>query len=133
MIAFDYGATLRFSDGSPALRELVKSFNDLGVPVCVISAICEGEPVGGYWERTISDEIRQLTSADGTPLRFEAVRFVYYPNHPTAADMLQAGRDKAKQMEQLGATLIFDDSRDVCLGVRLEGRLAVRHVPEGMR
>lgn len=128
MIAFDYGATLRISDGSQALRELVKLFNELGVPVCVISAICQ--PAGGHWERTIFDEIRQLTSADETPLRFDAVRFVYYPDHPTAADMVQAGRDKAKQMEQLGATLIFDDSHDVCLGVRLEGRLAVRHVPE---
>jgi hypothetical protein len=128
MIAFDYGATLRLSDGSPALRELVKHFNEAGEPVCIVSAI--GTDDREHWQKIITREIEHLTSQDGTPLRFEAIRFVYYPANPTPDDMVRAGDDKAREMKSLRATLIFDDSPHVCEGVRRSGLFAVNHRPE---
>lgn len=127
MIAFDYGATLRMSDGSPGLRELVKHFNSAGTPVCIVSAI--GSKDAAHWERVITAEIEALASNDGTRLNFDAIRFVYYPPHPTDDDMRHVGREKARQMKDLGATLIFDDSLYVCQGVRESGLHAVHHCP----
>ena len=122
-IAFDYGGTLRTSDGLAALRDFVSRLNRLGVPVVVVSAIAEGYP-----PERILPEILALQDSFGTQLQFHAVRFVFYPVAPTESDMLQVGRLKAAVMKELGAGLIFDDSEHVCNGVHAAGLQSVRVV-----
>lgn len=128
VVAFDYGATLRNSDGSQAHRDLVAILNRAGVDVVIVSAI--SLPVG-RWEDEILAEIGDLKSSAGDPLRFREVAFVYYPPNPSTRDMKQAGIDKAVAMKRLGASILLDDSSPVCESVRSVGLLAIQHRPEG--
>ncbi len=120
-IAFDYGGTLRVTDGIPALREMVGRLNQANIPVVIISAISVGYPTSG-----IEQEIRELTDSRGASLKFDAVRFVYYPHPFTEQDIYEAGEKKADVMKELGASLIYDDSDHVCRAVRDKNLLAVR-------
>lgn len=121
-IAFDYGATLRVSDGVPELRALVRELNLLGVPVVVVSAI--SLPVG-RWEAEISAEIEALTH-DGERLVFAEIRYVYYPQNPTPEDMVRAGQMKAAACRDLGASVLIDDSSHVARGAASCGISVIR-------
>lgn len=120
-VAFDYGGTLRVSDGVPALRDLVHRLNQAGVPVIIVSAISEGYPTEG-----IEQEIRNLKSSTGESLHFESVQFVYYPYPYTEQDIYEAGLKKAAVMQKFGANVMLDDSGHVCKAVNDSGLLAVR-------
>jgi hypothetical protein len=123
MIAFDYGGTLRQSDGHQSMRDLVAYLNQYQVPVIVISAL---EDPPGTHDARIEQEILALTSCRGVPLSFNHICFVYYPAHPTPADMLQVGLRKAVVMREHGAGILFDDSGHVVEGVRAAGLDAVQ-------
>ncbi len=120
-VAFDYGSTLRESDGIPALRDHVRLLNEIGVPVVVISAISEGFPAD-----IMEAEIRSLTDSAGQKLEFFAVHFVRYPDPPTKDDIYSAGLAKASVMELYGAILLFDDSVEICQAVKSKGLNVVR-------
>lgn len=114
-IAFDYGGTLRMTDGLPGMRDLVRRLNFAGVPCVIISAVADG-----YNPAPILEEIKQLKDSYGQPLQFDAVKFTYYPPNPTEQDAIHTGHKKAAVMRELGAELLFDDSRHVCAVVNAE-------------
>lgn len=122
-IAFDYGGTLRVSDGSAALRNLVAVLNLLDVPTVIVSAVAL--PIGDH-ESKIRAEIDELTSSDGRPLRFESISFVYYPRDPSVDDMIACGREKALKATEAGAAILFDDSEWIARGCGSVGFPVVR-------
>lgn len=124
VIAFDYGATLRKSDGAASLRYLATAFMAMGIRLICISAI-KGPP--GKHDELIRREIEDLANDAGTPIRFDAIRFVYYPDSPTDDDMWAAGKAKAAVMQEHGATILIDDSLMVCYGAKAGGALVVHH------
>lgn len=122
-IAFDYGGTLRVSDGAGALRNLVAVLNLLDVPTVIVSAVML--PIGEH-ESKVRAEIEKLTSSDGRPLRFDTISFVYYPRDPSVDEMVACGRDKARKATEAGAVILFDDSEWIAKGCAQCGFPVVR-------
>lgn len=121
VVAFDFGGTLRLTDGISGLRELAGTLNRAGVPCVVISAIEEGAPTH-YAE----NEIKAFRDSNGIPLSFQAVRFVRYKSPADERELYRVGVLKAEVMKELGAQILFDDLEPVCRAVTESGLQAVR-------
>jgi hypothetical protein len=107
-VAFDYGGTIRTSDGVPACSVLLRLLSQFGHPCHIISAVAEG------WEDRIREEISQHAKQHNIPLA--GIHMVPYPPNPTPDDMYKAGQAKGRIAHDLGCVLLVDDSRDVCRG-----------------
>lgn len=113
--AFDWGDVL---ENKPAMWELARSLSAAGFPVSIISWC-------GSADGPKSEAGRRRISASGIPWQ----HIVGFGNAPevtleVAADggaEFQIGQAKARCMNEIGATAIFDDNPHICRAVTAAG------------
>lgn len=122
-IAFDYGGTLRVSDGRESMRTLAACLLTAGFEVCVISAILRNS----YWEDKIFEELRRdVHHSLGPVFSKKDVWIVYYDNpNPSEQEIYRIGCDKAFVMKERDVDILIDDSAIVCRAVRDYGLTAL--------
>jgi hypothetical protein len=109
IIAFDYGGVLEVN---PTLRELGKSLL-VANEVHIISAV---HP---------KDEARIRADIESWGIEWSGVHFVHFTKKPVPQVAYEVGKKKARVMEQIGASMLFDDNPHICRALKDEGLISL--------
>lgn len=120
VIAFDYGGTLRVSDGIADLRDIVAGYNLSDVGIVVIGDCPANE------RDAVRKEIEELKDSMGRLLVFKAIELVHSLTGASLGLMREVAEEKVRLMQKHRARAIYEDDPEICRVITECGLTAIQ-------